>query len=180
MSSTYSPIHSGGMTRGDVKNLVRELGQSDLFRQVSECLLYLVAEQSRPRALASGEILLSPEQDNDSIHVLLSGKLSIHFESPSAPAIRELAAGVSVGELSLIDESRPSAYVVAQEPCRVLPIHRALLFSLIAEDGVVACNMLRILTRWIKCNTTQIVEHRRTIRELTGAAATLPASCTQQ
>lgn len=153
-----------------MKAIATELGRSELFQDAPECLLYFVIEQSHPRELQRGEILLSPEHENDHVYVLLSGLLSLHFEAPDAPEIREMGPGVSVGELSLIDETPPSAYVVAKLPSRVLPIHRSLLFGLLADANVVSRNLLRLLTRWIKANTAHIVQDRRRIRELVDCA----------
>lgn len=156
--------------RADLKMLGAELAKSELFQDAPECLLDFVTEQSIPRTLVRGEILLSPQRENHYVYVLLSGTLSLHFEAPDSPEIRELPAGVSVGEMSLIDETPPSAYVIAKEACRVLPIHRALLFSLVSDANVVTRNLLRLLTQWIKANTHQIVQNRRQIRELADCA----------
>ncbi|MGE5386504.1 MAG: GGDEF domain-containing protein [Betaproteobacteria bacterium] len=153
-----------------MKLLAAELAKSELFQDAPECLLDFVIQQCVPRALERGEILLSPERENHYVYVLLSGKFSLHFEAPDSPEIRELPAGVSVGELSLIDETPPSAYVIAKESCRVLPIHRTLLFSLISDANVVSRNLLRLLTQWIKANTRHIVQDRRQIAELADCA----------
>lgn len=165
-------IHSSSpiRNRAGMKSLAAELAKSELFQDAPESLLDFVLEQCAPRALVRGEILLSPEHGNDHVYVLLSGTLSLHFETPDSPEIRELAAGVSVGEMSLIDETPPSAYVIAKESCRVLPIHRGLLFSLVADANVVTRNLLRLLTQWIKANTQHIVRDRRQIRELADCA----------
>lgn len=157
---------SPGVKWGSMKAIAAELAKSELFRDAPESLLFFVIEQTAPRELACGEILLSPERENDYVYVLLSGMLSLRFEAADAPEIRELAPGVSVGELSLIDETPPSAYVVAKVPSRVLPIHRSLLFGLVSEANVVSRNLLRLLTRWIKANTSHIVQDRQRIREL--------------
>jgi len=164
------------MTRGAMKAIAAELARSELFHEAPECILYLVVEQSHPRDLARGEILLSPRRPNHHMYVVLSGSLSVNFEAPDSPVIRELGRGASVGEMSLIDDSLPSAYVVAHTDCRVLAIPRAVLFELLAEANVVTRNMLRLLTRWIKANTVRIVEDGRKIAELSAQAQYSPES----
>lgn len=158
------------MKWGEMKNIAAQLAKSELFREAPESLLFFVIEQSTPRELKAGEVLLSPECENNHVYVLLSGLLSLHFEAPDSPEIRELEPGVSVGEISLIDETPPSAYVLAKMPSRVLPIHRSVLFGLLAEPNVVTRNLLRQLTRWIKANTAHIIQDGRRIRELIDCA----------
>src|SRR5437868_3002807 len=77
--------------------------------------------------------------------------------SPAAPEVRELQAGTSVGEMSVIDATRPSAWVVAKGPCEVLPMHRDLVKRLIEKTSPVARNLLHLMTHWIRANTDQIV-----------------------
>lgn len=161
-----SHTHSPTVKWGSMKAIATQLAKSELFQGAPESLLFFVIEQTHPRELERGEVLLSPDSENDHVYVLLSGLLSLHFEAPDSPEIRELAPGISVGEMSLIDETRPSAYVIAKEPCRVLPIHRSVLFSLISDANVVSRNLLRLLTQWIKANTSRIVEDGQRIREL--------------
>lgn len=149
--------------------LTQELAKTELFRDVPEGTLNLVLEQAVPIELAPGAILLTPERDNHHVYLLLSGTLSLHFDSPNSPEIRELSAGVSVGEMSVIDDGPPSAYVIAKTACRVLPVHKNLLGALV-DSNPVARNLLRLMNQWIKANTRRIVQDRMRISELTDQA----------
>lgn len=153
-----------------MNSLIEELAQTELFRDVPDALLRQVPAYAAPRELAPGEMLLSPEQDNEYVYLLLSGTLSLHFGSPDSPEIRELRQGVSVGEMSIFDNTPPSAYVIAKEASRVFPLHRDLLYSLVSEANPVARNLLRLLTQWMKVNTQRIVQDRAQIWELTDHA----------
>jgi diguanylate cyclase (GGDEF)-like protein len=150
--------------------LAEELAQTELFLSVPESIIHMVLDQAEPLALAPGDVLLSPEQDNHHMYLLLSGKLAIHFGSLDSPEIRELHKGISVGEMSIIDGPQPSAYVVAKEASRVFPIHRELLQQLVAKTSPVGSNLLRLLTLWMKENTLRIVKDRKQIWELTDHA----------
>lgn len=147
-----------------------ELAQTELFRDTPENTLNLVFEHAAPLELAKGEILLSPERENDHVYLLLSGVLSVHFGSLDSPEIRELTKGVSVGEMSIIDGTPPSAYVIAKEASRVFPIHREVLHKLVSDTSPVAGNLLRLLTQWLKDNTQRIMKDRTQIWELTDHA----------
>lgn len=152
-----------------MNQITDELARTELFRDVPDATLSLVLEQAVPMELEPGAVLLSPERDNEHVYVLLGGTLSLHFDSPNSPEIRELPSGVAVGEMSVIDDGPPSAYVVAKTACRVLPLHRNLLRHLV-DSNPVARNLLRLMNQWIKANTRRIVQDRIRISELTDHA----------
>ncbi len=144
----------------------QELAASDLFKGVSDEILSEVLAQAEPRELEAGEVLLSPDRENGHLFLLLSGSVSIHFSAPDTPVIRVIHSGNSVGELSVIMDTQPSAYVVVEEACRVLPLERTLVWRLVDRDKTVSRNLLTILARWILSNTDKIVEDREHIQEL--------------
>lgn len=150
--------------------IAAELAQTELFRGVPEALINLALAHAAPRQLAAGEVLLSTEQENQHIYLLLSGTLGVHFGSLDSPEIRELGEGVSVGEMSIFDGTLPSAYIVAKEVSRVFPIHSDLLCSLVTDTSPIAGNMLRMMTQWMRLNTQRIVKDRMQIWELTDHA----------
>lgn len=143
------------------------LAATELFRDASAETLALVREHASVRDLAAGEILLSPTLPNQHIYLLLAGALALRFDSPQAPEVRELLPGVSVGEMSIIDDAPPSAYVIAKVASRVFPIHRDLLQRLIAGSNPVARNLLRLMSQWLKANTRHIAADQNQIRRLT-------------
>jgi signal transduction histidine kinase len=144
-----------------------ELAQTELFRDVPQDILRRVLGRAAVRELAAGEILLSPQRANQHVFVLLSGALSLRFDSPNSPEVRELAAGVSVGEMSAIDDTHPSAYVIAKTASRVLPIHRDMLQQLVDDSHPIARNLLRLMSLWIKANTRHIANDQTQIQRLT-------------
>ncbi|MCK9201898.1 MAG: GGDEF domain-containing protein [Gallionella sp.] len=153
-----------------MNSVVKELAQTELFRDTPESILQMVMEHATPLELSAGEVLLAPNRDNQHVYLLLSGVLGVHFDSLDSPEIRQLTKGISVGEMSIIDGTAPSAYVVAKEACRVFPIHRELMHQLVADTNPVARNLLRLLTQWMKANTQRIVKDRLQIWELTDHA----------
>jgi diguanylate cyclase (GGDEF)-like protein len=150
--------------------LIQELAKTELLQNVSDDLLNQVLAHARPIQLSPGELLLSPELDNHHIYLLLSGTLTVHFNAPDAPVIRELSQGYSVGEMSIIDDTNPSAYVKAKEHCRVFPVHRDFLLDLIQNTHPIAYNLLRLLTQWMKANTQKTISDQFQISELTNQA----------
>jgi diguanylate cyclase (GGDEF)-like protein len=154
----------------DLTLLLEQLAQTEFLKGVPEASLHLLARDASPREVKAGEILLSPEQDNHHVYLLLSGALTVHFVTPDSPEIRVVTPGFSVGELSVIDGSRPTAYVVSREDSAVFPISRDKVLGLISGSCPLAINLLTIMKRWIKSNTECIVQHRAQIETLTSHA----------
>jgi diguanylate cyclase (GGDEF)-like protein len=122
-----------------------ELERLELFAAADLAALEPLLHSCAVRALASGEVLIEAGQQNRHLHLVLSGALSVHLESPDARAITLLRAGSTAGEISLIDGEPASAYVIADGPTRVLVIDEELLWLLADSSHAVAYNLLRTL-----------------------------------
>jgi diguanylate cyclase (GGDEF)-like protein len=153
-------------------NLKDEIKHTELFKDVADDILDSVLQQNKVRYLDSGDVLLSPKQDNQHIYLILSGSCGVHFGSPDSPEVRVLGKGITVGEMSIIDQNLPSAFVIAREPSQVLPIHSDLINSFLNGIHPVAKNLMVVLTRWIRANTESMLRHQSTIGELTSHATT--------
>ena len=150
--------------------ITKELAQTELFKDVSDDVIESVRIHATPFELMPGDVLLSPECENHHIYLLLSGTLALHFGSLDSPEIRTLGKGISVGEMSIIDQSTPSAYIVAKENCRIFPVHRDVVHQLVSDTTPIARNLLRLLTMWNRENTQCIISDRSKIGELTNHA----------
>lgn len=151
-----------------MKPSAADLAATELFRDAPAGVLERILAHAAPLELAPGDILLSPRRANQHVYVLLAGALALRFDAPDAPEVRELAPGVSVGEMSIIDDAPPSAYVTAKVASRVFPIHRDLIQELIGGANPVARNLLRLMSQWINANTRHIAADQSQIRRLTG------------
>jgi diguanylate cyclase (GGDEF)-like protein len=150
--------------------LIEQLATVALLRGLDEQTLYCIAVGATAMHLYAGDILLSPERNNDTVYLLLSGTLSVHFVTPESPEISELEQGVSVGEISVIDNGYPAAYVIAKSECLVFPMSRDLVLDLVEGEGPFAHNMLRQIALWVRTNKHHFVQARMRIEELTSAA----------
>lgn len=150
--------------------LKQVLANTELLKDSSEELLQQVLDHANPMELNPGVILLSPEYDNQHIYILLSGVLTLHFNSSDDTVIHEFLPGQSVGEMSIIDDGKPSAYVKAKEYCQLFPLHRDFLHGLITHAHPVTRNLLRLLTRRMKDDIQRMVKDRLYISELTNQA----------
>ena len=124
----------------DILNL---LVNSPLFRGVPRTFLQSHLDNLGHRSLQAGDTLLAMGKSNDSIYVVLSGRLRIHLGSPKSEAVEMFGQGDCVGEMStLLDDGQVSAYVIADTHCELLVIDRAIVWSLINDSQKTARNLL--------------------------------------
>jgi diguanylate cyclase (GGDEF)-like protein len=131
------------------------LRSATLFHGVPEVVLVQHLSKSKLTTLASGQVLLVPRQNNDTIYIILSGRLRIQTQAQDIEPIAILGQGECVGEMSMLGDAPVSAYVIAATPCNLLAIEHADMWRLINNYHAAAHNMLNILTSRIR-NTNQI------------------------
>jgi sigma-B regulation protein RsbU (phosphoserine phosphatase) len=117
--------------------------------------------------LPAGGVLLEPGESNDTVYLLLSGRMSAMLDS-SLPAEAGIVIlpGESIGELSAIDGKPVSARVSAVTEARVLALPRELFWRhLIAMPGV-ARNLLGELSRRMRRSNEVMLDAQRKRLEL--------------
>jgi diguanylate cyclase (GGDEF)-like protein len=146
---------------GVVMNLIEnldEISKADIFRDVDFSQLESDLDQVREVNLEAGETLLTPASMNQEIFVLLSGELIICLQADDKFAIAHLYPGDCVGEISLIDDRPPSAYVKSNSPCRLLALHRQVVTRMFERQPVLAANLLKLLAERFRLNTDVLVD----------------------
>ena len=91
-------------------------------------------------------------------------RLGVHLELSVDP-VTVLGPGEVIGELSLIDGQPTSAYVVADDECRVLALNEKTLWSLVEASHIVARNMLFVLSRRLRHGDSIILTSQQLQRE---------------
>ncbi len=108
------------------------------------------------QSLKRADVLLHAGQRNQCLYILLSGRLRIHLELSLNPIVI-LEPGEIVGELSLIDRQLTSAYVVADEDCRLFVLDEKTMWSLVASCDPVARNLLFVLAQRLRHGNSVIL-----------------------
>jgi diguanylate cyclase (GGDEF)-like protein len=85
----------------------------------------------------------------------------VHLGSKENTPVAVVSRGESVGELRLIDNAPPSAFVVAREPCRVLAVGPEAFWGLINASHEFTVNLLGLLSRRLRGNNDTVNESRR-------------------
>ena len=136
--------------------ILKVLESAPLFLGIPKQLLAKHLSESRLHPLTIGQVLLVPGQPNNTIYIILSGRLRIQSHESGAEPIVILGEGECVGEMSMLGDALVSMYVVAGTDCKLLAIDHAVMWELINSSHAAAHNMLNILTRRIR-DTNEIV-----------------------
>ena len=141
-----------------------ELERSHLFEGVQFGSVIGLLEDCPIRELKQDDVLLNRGEGNHLLYLILSGRLRVHLELSVDP-LTVLGPGEVVGELSLIDGQPTSAYVVADDDCRVLALNEKTLWSLVEASHIVARNLLFVLSRRLRHGDSIILTSQQLQRE---------------
>lgn len=149
--------NAGPAARGELLTLdVAELANLKALRGVSIPTAEQLLRRCQVRKLAEGEVLLTRGQQNHVMYMILAGKLGVHLDSETSEAVAYLESGDTVGELSVMDGSPASAFVVAAAPARLLAVDETAFWDLVHESHAFAVNLLRSLVQRLRANNTTV------------------------
>jgi len=121
------------------------LDNSPLFSGVSPELLGRYLQDSEVLELTAGEILLAPGDYNEKIYVLLNGRVRISPEGAIDDILAMFGEGETVGEMSILDDSKANTYLIADTPCQLLAVDHTTVWAMINDSHQIARNMLNVL-----------------------------------
>lgn len=124
-----------------------------------------MSETGRRQRHDAGDILIRQGDAIDSLMFVLDGKVSVEVEGVGEVA--RLGSGEMLGEMSLVDESPPSATVIVQELAQVLHIDRDVLNAKLEADPAFAARLYRAIAMFLS------VRMRSTVARLGYGKATV-------
>jgi diguanylate cyclase (GGDEF)-like protein len=113
--------------------------------------------------LATGDTLLDPAVRNEHLYIVLRGHLRIYPGGRALPEHTMLGPGDCAGELSMIDDGRVSALVIAATPTTVLRIPHDYFWAMIENFHGLARNMLKILAGRMRRDNLALVTAAQTL-----------------
>ena len=144
----------------------------ELFKGVSADDLHELLQRCERRDIAGGELLLSPGSRNDYVFIVLSGSLNVHVGSEETPILATMEAGACVGEMSIIEDRDPSAYVIAAEDTHMLVIHQSVLWEMVDASHEFAKNLLVVLSERVRSHNRVIADSYGEMRKFERHATT--------
>src|ERR1039457_3763946 len=107
--------------------ILKVLKSAPLFHGILGHLLVAHLNESRLQPLTSGQVLLVPGQTNNTIYIILSGRLLIQSIESEVEPIAILGEGECVGEMSMLGGAPVSVYVIGPTDSDMLDIdHRSV------------------------------------------------------
>ncbi len=144
----------------------------ELFRGVNPGEIAGLLTRCDRRDLGAGEVLLSPGACNDHVFIVLSGSVTVHVGSPKHPELARMETGACVGEMSIIEDRDPSAWVVGHENTHLLAIHRSVLWEMVDASHELAKNLLVILSERVRSHNRVIADSYGELRKAELSAIT--------
>jgi CRP-like cAMP-binding protein len=106
-----------------------------------------------------GHVLISEGEPQDSLYVILSGKLHIVSEVSDRPMLlAALGVGDSIGEVNLFDPGTASASAIVKSSALVWSLSRSELDAFLTADAAIGVEVLRGLL-------SQVCKRIRTMNE---------------
>lgn len=130
------------------KSLIRN---SPLSEELSDRQCATLASIIKVAGLKANEFLLEEGQVDDSLHVLVTGKLEVVKSDQGGEyvALHVLQPGDMAGELGFIDGMPHSAGLRAVSDCEVFNIHREDFETLIGKDPDLTYKVMRSIVRTV-------------------------------
>jgi diguanylate cyclase (GGDEF)-like protein len=122
--------------------------------------------------IEKGQLLLSPERPNDSVYIVLSGQLQVHLGSLDSPKIADLVPGTCAGEMSLVEDKDPNAYVIATEDSHLMVVSHDLLWKMVDRSRRLAKNLLVVISERVRSDNEFIAERLGVLRRAERNAVT--------
>jgi len=144
----------------------------ELFQGVCADDVQELLQNCDRRDLAEGELLLSPGTKNEYVFIVLSGSVNVHVGAPETPVIATMEVGACVGEMSIIEDRDPSAFVVGAEPTHLLVIHQTVLWDMVHASHEFAKNLLIVLSERVRSHNRVIADNFGELRKFERHATT--------
>jgi diguanylate cyclase (GGDEF)-like protein len=162
MSTVSAPSLGHGVDSDFTRSLLQSIA---LFRGVDADAISDLLPRCGRIDVAEGEVLLSPQRENRCVYVVLSGRLSVHLGTLDAPKIADLTPGSCAGEMSLIEDKDPSAFVVAVEDSHLMVISHHLLWQLVDRSHTFSKNLLIVLSERVRSDNEFIASSLGVLRQ---------------
>jgi len=134
---------------------ISRISNLNILRNASMESVLGIIEHCRSFSIQGGEHLLKKDQENSSMFLILSGSLEVYIDDNAKKPVMTLAAGETVGEMSIIDQSPICADVIAKEKTDLVEVDEETFWRLTRASHEFSINLLRLLAariRFSNCN----------------------------
>ena len=137
------------------------LSLSPLFENLPYRLIEAAIDGCPVRRLAAGEVLLESGRKNETMYLVLSGRLDVRLAEEDAADTIPIGPGGTLGEMSIIDEQPVSATVSAGEAAEVVTIPARVFWDELLQVPGFARNLARVLSSRMRASNDRVVARLR-------------------
>ena len=132
-----------------MNDIAKLIGHSSLGKELSDTEVEVLAELMRERTLADGEFLFEDGMSDDSLHVILTGKVEVvkRTGDDNFASLAVLRDGELAGELSFIDGAAHTVGLRALCETRVLSLAREAFEGTIDSNPRLVYKVMRAVAR---------------------------------
>jgi phosphoserine phosphatase RsbU/P len=136
-----------------------------LLRNLPAGVLQALVEKCHTVTLAAGDVLLKPGDANHTLYFLLSGQLQVHLDSRDSGNSFPIDPGEVIGEMSIIEHRKVSAWVVGEQPSTLLAMPEQVFWEEFLTIPQATRNLLGLLiSRVRKTDAVLAKELERKVR----------------
>lgn len=152
-----------------LKEVTAVLREMELFRNVDDRQLRVVAMMGDQLNYRDGERLFEQGEEGDAAYVVVSGGVEVLVRVDGGErSVARLGRGEIFGELAvLLDQPRSSA-IAASGDLEALRLKRSVIVNMLREFPDIAIQMIRILGRRLEATTSQLAHARVELEERNG------------
>jgi CRP-like cAMP-binding protein len=153
VSHIHQTVSSGGGDIGvpDMDTIQAYIKDSPIGENLSDEECRRLAETTTYRRLENNEYLIEDGEVDDSLHVVVSGKLGVvkYDQGGECVTFHVLNVGDIAGEMGFIDGTAHSAGLRAMTDCGVVTLHRDSFERLMLEYPMLGYNVMRAIIRTV-------------------------------
>ena len=138
------------------------LRKFDLFENLSDDELSLIAKETRILTFSRDEIVCEEDSESDSMFLIHSGSLNV---TKKGVALAQLSRGDYFGEMSLITGDRRNATVTTLEPAVLLEITAPVFHVIIERSAQATRNLLMTFDSRLRRHNDKVVWQYRKLKE---------------
>lgn len=133
------------------------LQEIKIFQNTPLSIIYKHLENCALHRYKGNSLILSPHSNNQNMYAIISGGLSIHYRNVDSPSMAELGVGETVGEISIFDGLKPTAFVKTTGETQLLVISSQTLWSMVDNSHEISRNLLHILSNRVRSGNETIL-----------------------
>ncbi len=133
------------------------ISHQSFFSGVPYSTLEVLVDLCDQLNLKPGTVLIEPGQENHHLYLLLDGRLKVHIERAGSEEGFSVEPGECTGEISIVDGQPTTAFVIAEEPSRILAIPEDVLWQEFFKIPTIARNFMQLFAKRFR-NRNRVIQ----------------------